>query len=242
MSLHVISATRIHCAEILYRSSQLKRRLKSWGVFKNLTAQQMEEIAQTLMRTNEEALTKRSSDKEVAKVNGQSVSLSKVKRFQKRRQMPLIQKGPAPILPSAHNNSAPTACFERESYGLDYDWLGEEDELSIPINAGLEFRNLFEDFAPLDDSAEAPNTPNSATLSQKLSRNIPNQSMDLDDSTDQPSKRKRSQSPNSSEQEGRIFACPFYKRDPTRYSEKNAMETKYRSCAGAYLHDISRLK
>jgi hypothetical protein len=170
----------------------------------------MEEIAQTLMRTNEEALTKRSSDKEVAKVNGQSVSLSKVKRFQKRRQMPLIQKGPAPILPSAHNNNAPTACFERENYGLNYDWLGEEDDLSIPINAGLEFRNLFEDFAPLDDSAEAPNTSNSATLSQRPSRNMLNQSMDLDDSTDQPSKRKRSQSPISSEQEGRIFACPFY--------------------------------
>ncbi|KIX08694.1 uncharacterized protein Z518_03351 [Rhinocladiella mackenziei CBS 650.93] len=40
----------------------------------------------------------------------------------------------------------------------------------------------------------------------------------------------------------RLFACPFHKFDPPRYSEQNALETRYRRCSTVVLPSLSRLK
>jgi hypothetical protein len=40
----------------------------------------------------------------------------------------------------------------------------------------------------------------------------------------------------------RVLACPYYKRNPSRYSANNTEEMEYRGCAGRFLPDISRLK
>lgn len=40
----------------------------------------------------------------------------------------------------------------------------------------------------------------------------------------------------------RLFACPYSKFDPHRYSKQNLQEPHYRNCASSYLRDISRLK
>ncbi|KEF51929.1 uncharacterized protein A1O9_11919 [Exophiala aquamarina CBS 119918] len=51
-------------------------------------------------------------------------------------------------------------------------------------------------------------------------------------------KRKR----RSPEKSARLFACPFAKFDPERYSERNIIEKNYRKCSSKYLRDIARLK
>ena len=40
----------------------------------------------------------------------------------------------------------------------------------------------------------------------------------------------------------RLFACPYAKYDPTRYSERNEVETNYRACSSKVLRNISRVK
>jgi hypothetical protein len=39
-----------------------------------------------------------------------------------------------------------------------------------------------------------------------------------------------------------LLACPYFKMDPVRYSERNVHEQCYRGCASSLLRDISRLK
>lgn len=40
----------------------------------------------------------------------------------------------------------------------------------------------------------------------------------------------------------RLFACPYFKFNPARFSEMNRSEKDYRGCSTKYLTDISRLK
>ena len=40
----------------------------------------------------------------------------------------------------------------------------------------------------------------------------------------------------------KLFACPYSKFDPQRYSTQNLQEKRYSNCASSYLRDISRLK
>jgi hypothetical protein len=42
--------------------------------------------------------------------------------------------------------------------------------------------------------------------------------------------------------DGKLLACPYFKYDPTRYSERNILEKTYRGCSSCFLKDISRLK
>ena len=49
-------------------------------------------------------------------------------------------------------------------------------------------------------------------------------------------------SKNKKQRIGRLFACPFYKRIPLRYSAHNMREMEYRGCATGCFRDISRLK
>lgn len=51
-------------------------------------------------------------------------------------------------------------------------------------------------------------------------------------------KRKR----GSLDRSIRLFACPFAKFDPGRYSEQNHEEKNYRKCSSKYLRNIARLK
>ena len=48
--------------------------------------------------------------------------------------------------------------------------------------------------------------------------------------------------PSDSANAVKLFACPYSKSDPRRYSKQNLRETRYRNCASSYLRDISRLK
>jgi hypothetical protein len=66
-----------------------------------------------------------------------------------------------------------------------------------------------------------------------------------DDCEDRPRKRPNNV-PGSTPHDGvavvHLLACPFYKKDPTRYSILNTMERRYRGCSNRYLQDIGRLK
>lgn len=42
--------------------------------------------------------------------------------------------------------------------------------------------------------------------------------------------------------EGKLYACPYCKFDPLRYSDRNTTEKHYRGCSSGYWTDISRLK
>lgn len=57
---------------------------------------------------------------------------------------------------------------------------------------------------------------------------------------DQPPDAKRMK--GSSTSQAALFACPFAKYDPERYSERNQDEKNYRGCASKYLNSIPRVK
>jgi hypothetical protein len=55
--------------------------------------------------------------------------------------------------------------------------------------------------------------------------------------------RKRRRAPcETVDPENRLFACPYAKYDPTRYSEMNEAETNYRRCSSKVLKSIARVK
>jgi hypothetical protein len=55
-------------------------------------------------------------------------------------------------------------------------------------------------------------------------------------------KRQRTAGSNSDVLPEKLFACPYFKLDPSRYSQRNIDEKKYRGCSSCFLTDISRLK
>lgn len=56
------------------------------------------------------------------------------------------------------------------------------------------------------------------------------------------SKRRRYGDWTDSLSQKRLFACPYTKFDPVRFSEKNVHEKKFRSCSSGFMPTISRLK
>ena len=67
-------------------------------------------------------------------------------------------------------------------------------------------------------------------------------SEDEDDLTDHPRTRKRREISSSDKDIVRLFACPYHKYDPSRYSRTNLVEKQYRGCSSRYLPNIARLK
>ena len=67
-------------------------------------------------------------------------------------------------------------------------------------------------------------------------------SEDEDDLTNHPRRRKRRQISSSDIDIVRLFACPYHKYDPNRYSKTNLVEKHYRGCSSRYLPNIARLK
>jgi hypothetical protein len=60
-------------------------------------------------------------------------------------------------------------------------------------------------------------------------------------SSDDDNKRRRINC-ESDDLLSRLFACPYAKHDPTRYSEWNEIETNYRGCSSKLLRNIARVK
>ena len=56
------------------------------------------------------------------------------------------------------------------------------------------------------------------------------------------SKQRRSATSTISSSENRLFACPYAKFDPARFSDKNIQDKKFRSCRTSLMRDISRVK
>ena len=67
-----------------------------------------------------------------------------------------------------------------------------------------------------------------------------------DDPDDVPSsdddRKRRRATCEVDDPENKLFACPYAKYDPARYSERNEVETSYRGCSCALLRDIARVK
>ena len=68
----------------------------------------------------------------------------------------------------------------------------------------------------------------------------------LDDDDEAPDrrrpKRRETAAPASDMVPEKLFACPYSKHDPSRYSERNMAEKNYRGCSSSYLKDVPRLK
>lgn len=184
----------------------------------------MEHILQTLKITNERELLQRSSDREI-RVDGHKVRLSDVKRYMRRRQRSRTRSASddeAPLQPDEHKSKPP-----RQT-----EPLGAADVLSTATIPGSPPASLFgaddsqmEVFAQLDLDA----------LFSPISY--------ADNLKDVEASECSSSGPRTElQEETRLFACPYHKRDPIRYSEKNPLETKYRRCSTVLLKDLPRLK
>jgi hypothetical protein len=84
---------------------------------------------------------------------------------------------------------------------------------------------------------------NAPGVASKLSNKRPAPpSEDDDDLSDHPRRRKRRKTSSSNMNIVRLFACPYHKYDPSRYSKTNLVEKQYRGCSSRYLPNIARLK
>lgn len=95
-------------------------------------------------------------------------------------------------------------------------------------------------------SSDAPSRSSRTTeLNAKSpAKRIPDDDGDWEDSEGGEGRRKRRRfsSTSSVEIDGKLLACPYYKYDPGRYSERNVDEKGYRGCSSCYTTTISRLK
>jgi hypothetical protein len=74
----------------------------------------------------------------------------------------------------------------------------------------------------------------------KRRRRVDQDSDDLP-SSDDDNKRPRLD-PEEDDSNNKLFACPYAKYDPTRYSERNVIEKNYRGCSSRLLRNIARLR
>jgi hypothetical protein len=83
----------------------------------------------------------------------------------------------------------------------------------------------------------------SAPSAKSLGKRRRQADQDPDDfpSSDDDNKRLRL-NPEGDDSNSRLFACPYAKYDPMRYSERNDIETNYRGCSSKLLRDIARVK
>ncbi|KAI9734354.1 MAG: hypothetical protein M1834_002460 [Cirrosporium novae-zelandiae] len=65
---------------------------------------------------------------------------------------------------------------------------------------------------------------------------------DDEDDEDGRRKRRKSDSPIDETDERKLFACPFHKYDPKKYSCNDTTKIKYRTCAGPGFGSIARLR
>jgi hypothetical protein len=79
------------------------------------------------------------------------------------------------------------------------------------------------------------------SCSVKKRRREPEEDPDQLPSSDDDNKRRRIDS-ELDDSASRLFACPYAKYDPTRYSERNQTETNYRGCSSKPLRNIARVK
>jgi hypothetical protein len=82
-----------------------------------------------------------------------------------------------------------------------------------------------------------------AASAKSLGKRRRQEGQDPDDfpSSDDDNKRPRLNL-EGDDSNSRLFACPYAKYDPMRYSEKNDIETNYRGCSSKLLRDIARVK
>ena len=83
----------------------------------------------------------------------------------------------------------------------------------------------------------------SAPSAKSLGKRRRQADQDSDDlpSSDDDNKRPRL-NPEGGDSNSKLFACPYAKYDPTRYSERNDIERNYRGCSSRLLRNITRLK
>src|SRR5271155_4886012 len=89
--------------------------------------------------------------------------------------------------------------------------------------------------------AHEPNT------AQGLQTSMPggNRSRDGDDEKHRRNRRRNPRHPPQlpdTDSSDLLFACPYSKSDPLRYSQRNPIEMNYRGCSSRCLGDISRVK
>jgi hypothetical protein len=112
----------------------------------------------------------------------------------------------------------------------------------------------YTDCAGSDSSVSIPQTATRTSASSQTKilmsdppvrhRRDPNESDDDDDqSRDKRRKRQEYGSLGTDVSDGKLLlACPYFKYDPIRYSERNMLEKNYRGCSSSFLKNISRLK
>jgi hypothetical protein len=99
--------------------------------------------------------------------------------------------------------------------------------------------------------SQLPTTANTSksgpsTTTRKRARKTPlsrsNSGRSNQSGTDEESNKKRKMVLKTKANPGPLWACPYSKFDPFRYSGRNLLETEYRRCSNHYLLDIPRLK
>ncbi|KAL9619108.1 MAG: hypothetical protein Q9160_006285 [Pyrenula sp. 1 TL-2023] len=95
--------------------------------------------------------------------------------------------------------------------------------------------------ASRDSASSVKSKPNSVSGPQVCANK--RRKIDEKDGSDDEENHKDKPTPSDGSQDDeRLFACPYSKFEPARYSEVNNIEKDYRGCSSKFLPNISRLK
>lgn len=96
--------------------------------------------------------------------------------------------------------------------------------------------------SPQGSFVETAETSASTSLTPPSKRSRADEDDDLDNSGDDKGKQPKNKRPAPAKSEEKLFACPYYKSNPERFSSQNMTEKEYRGCGSCLLRDIPRLK
>ena len=128
-----------------------------------------------------------------------------------------------------------------------------QDYMATVENTGHRAHTPFNSAASSNSNAESrtggsalPEPSNAVKGRGKRRRDDEDDGGSDDDEDENPDRRRHKRQgiagSNSDVVPEKLFACPYFKLDPSRYSRRNIAEKKYRGCSSCYLMDISRLK
>ena len=154
-------------------------------------------------------------------------------QFMSRTQSAQSQAAQSPTTIEGPSAAVCTAMHNVEASFADL----QIDQNKIRSHAGSTKRKAV---PPRHERTNSSSSKNSNRKDVRKPSRDRDQDNDEDEDGDLGSPKRQKQ--DESDLNRKLFACPYYKHNPTRYAERNTHETNYRTCATGLFRDMSRVK
>ncbi|KAK5958718.1 hypothetical protein OHC33_000561 [Knufia fluminis] len=215
-------------------TKQWKERLKAWGFAKNVAASDMHRIVEHFGKTNLESMNQ-SHPGQYLEFEGRQVPLSRVTRHAQRTRSPLCRELNLTGAPT----KAPRKVINNANTTKDITLVHNMSDITPrpAIATQLIATDEAFDFAgsPFPSSRSGMDT---GITDSSRSRFVQKRGLSpaCSISVGGPSRR------GSDSTATKLFACPYFKHNPLKFSARNTTQLAYRSCATVVLRNTAQIK